>query len=96
MDEENAEILTRGGITIWLGADVETIIRRISSDFKKHEQRPALSDDNLIRETKAILDERIPVYTRLADVSIDTASQDVGEVVESICRFLVGKNEWSG
>lgn len=88
MDEENARILKRGGIVIWLVADVETIIKRIYTDSQDREKRPPLSDDDLYKETVDLLEKRLPVYESLADFSVNTAGMNIDEIVDEICQFL--------
>lgn len=88
MDEENAGILKRNGIVIWLDADVETIIQRICVDSQNRNKRPPLTGDDLYRETVDLLKKRSPVYRRLADFSVNTAGKRINEVVDEICQFL--------
>jgi shikimate kinase len=88
MDEENAEILKKNGIVIWLFADVETIMQRIYADSRNRGKRPPLSDDDLYRETTDLLEKRLPVYKRLADFSINTAEKSMDQIVDEICLFL--------
>ena len=88
MDDENAENLKRTGTLVWLEADVETIVRRIQGDLQNREQRPLFSADGLFHETTGMLEKRTPVYARLADFSINTATMGMDEVVNEIFRFL--------
>ena len=93
LDDRNAGILKKHGILIWLMADVGTIVQRIHGDGKSDKQRPAFSDNDIFQETTDVLTKRIPVYTRLADFSIDTADKKVNEIADSICQFLGEKKE---
>ena len=98
MDEGNATILKKHGVLIWLRADVKTIVKRIQEDLSSNKQRPPFSQDDIVKETKDVLKNRIPVYSRLADYSIETTNKDVDEIVDSICQFLketdrIGKKE---
>jgi len=88
MDEGNADILKKHGILIWLNADVKTIVGRIQDDLNSKERRPSFSKDGIIQETEDVLKLRIPVYSRLADFSIDTTNKNIDEIVSSICHFL--------
>jgi shikimate kinase len=88
MDKENADILKKHGVLIWLSADVGTIVERIQSDAKSRERRPSLSHDDIFMETADVLNKRIPVYSRLADLSINTAGKKVDDIVDVICQFL--------
>ncbi|MDI6777233.1 MAG: shikimate kinase [Syntrophales bacterium] len=88
MDQENVNILKKNGVLVWLAADVDTIIERMQADADSTKRRPPLSRDDFIQETINVLEERIPVYRRLADFSVDTAGEGIDEIVEQICRFL--------
>jgi len=88
MDEGNASILKKHGVLIWLSADVMTIVGRIQGDLTSSKRRPSFSQEDIVKETEDILKKRIPVYSRLADYSIDTTSKNIDEIVNSICEFL--------
>lgn len=88
LDEENRNVLKRMGTCVWLAADVETILGRMKADTRSGEQRPPLSDRDLIREVTEGLEERESLYREVADISIDTADRSLDEIVETICRFL--------
>ena len=88
MDEENTDILKKHGILIWLHADLKTIVERIQSDLRSKTQRPSFSNNDIFEETEEVLEKRIPVYSRLADLSTDTTVKNVDEIVNVICQFL--------
>lgn len=88
MDEGNCGILKRHGLLIWLRADVMTIVERIRSDGTSEERRPSFSDDDVFRETEGVLKERLPVYRRLADFSLDTTHKDIDEIVNTVSESL--------
>jgi shikimate kinase len=89
MDEGNLKILRKRGVFIWLTADVRTIIERMEQDKISHGQRrPSLSKDDLYRETVNMLELRMPVYSDLADFTVDTSEKDIDEVAGEICRIL--------
>ena len=88
MDKGNADILKKMGTLIWLVADAETIAERILNDSHSSEKRPALTAKDVCRETEDILKERTPVYSRLADFSVDTEGKCVDEIVSEIYQFL--------
>ena len=88
MDQKNAEILKRKGVFVWLTADTETIIGRIKTDTAGVKKRPPFSHADLLQETIKALEERTPVYRRLADFSIDTTEREIDGIVAQICRFL--------
>ncbi|MBE9546675.1 MAG: shikimate kinase [Proteobacteria bacterium] len=92
MDEENLDVLKKMGVFVWLSADVGTIIERMGRDKVSGEQRPALSDNDLYRETVDVLEMRTPIYRRLADITIDTSKKSIDEIVDEVCRFFKKHN----
>jgi len=88
MDEGNLNILRKRGVFIWLTADVGTMIERMEKDKISDEQRPSLSKDDLYRETADMLELRMPVYSDLADFTVDTSGKDIDGVAGEICRVL--------
>ncbi len=88
MDKKNLNILRRRGFFVWLTADVETIIKRIQKNNISYEQRPSLSQDDLYKETINILEERTPIYKKLADFTVDTSGKNIAGVEKEICSFL--------
>jgi len=98
MDKENAAILKKEGLVIWLVADEDTILERMLADAATAEQRPSFSTDDLGKETRDTLSIRTPVYSRLADFSVDTGLSGIDESVSKILHFLteLGGNEPPG
>lgn len=93
MDELNAAVIKEDSVVIWLAADTDTIVKRFSLDTATAGQRPPLREADVRQETEALLNERTPVYRRLADIVIDTAALGVDEAVDEICRFIDGNND---
>jgi shikimate kinase len=90
LDEGNCDILKKHGLLIWLRADVMTMVERIRDDAKSKERRPTLLHDNAFRETEDNLKERLTVYRKLADFSIDTTGKSIDEIADAVCKFLSG------
>ncbi|HLA04475.1 MAG TPA: shikimate kinase [Syntrophales bacterium] len=88
MDKENAAILKKEGLVIWLVADEDTILERMLADAATAEQRPPFSTDDLGKEIRDTLTIRTPVYSRLADFSVDTGLSGIDESVSKILHFL--------
>jgi shikimate kinase len=96
MDEENADIMKKHGMLIWLNADVKTIIARIQGDINSAERRPVFTQDDIFQETEDVLKKRMPVYSGLADFSIDTPGKNIDEIVNIICQFLRRTDKLNG
>ena len=89
MQAENRRVLKRNGLFLWLTADINTIIQRMRNDGRNGEGRPPLAGDCAERETSGILEQRIPIYRRLADFTIDTSERDIEAVAQEFCHLLV-------
>ena len=85
---ENVKALKRSGIIFLLKADINDILRRISSSS----QRPSLTGDKSFTvEVEQVLKEREPLYQAAADYIIDTSSESprtAGKKIAQIYRKL--------
>lgn len=105
---ENQEAIQNSGFTVFLNADVETLVQRISSDPQSAGQRPALNGPipsevpdrdpesarkHLTDEVKQILALRMPVYQQTSDLQLDTTRRSPAEIVEQILRWLPHVNQ---
>jgi len=90
LDQSNCDILKEQGLLIWLTAEVMTMVERIGNDAASGKRRPPLLHDDTIRDTEAALKERLPIYKRLADFSIDTTGKSIDQIVKAVCQFLHG------
>ena len=88
MDPENREVLKQKGLIVWLTADVQTIMERMKSDPANEDNRPALSAKDWETEIQELLAQRIPVYQRLADFSVDTDGKNIEGIAEEICNHI--------
>jgi shikimate kinase len=70
MNPETRRRVREHGVSIWLKADTETLLRRV----RRRSNRPMLKTDNPEATFRRLLDERAPVYAE-ADISVE--SRDV-------------------
>ncbi len=102
MDSDNADLLRRLGIIIWLMADVETILHRLKKDQEAALCRPSLNGGDLFSETALVLTKRSPIYRDLADFAVDTSTMSIEQVVEEIdehlqrCGKMIGRSAGYG
>ncbi len=89
------ELKKSSGI-IWLYAEPGIILSRLSQDDKTQSQRPSLSGKGVFAEIETILHERMPLYSALADFSVDTASMTIDQAVKEISRWCRDKTMRSG
>ena len=79
--DQNIEALRKNGRVVWLKASVETIAKRISGDT----QRPSLTGQkSFLEEIEEVLMQRLPLYEKTSDFTVDTDSLSVEEVVGRI------------
>ncbi len=87
MNEEIREDIKEGGVSVWLDADLEILMKRV----QRRSDRPLLKEEDPEAVMKKLLDERNPIYA-LADVKIEsrTVSRDViaGELIDLLAEEL--------
>ncbi len=84
MDRENVGFLKKNGFFILLTADIDTMVKRILGDVSSTVKRPELLDGDIYRETKTLIEQRMPIYKQVAHFSIDTTKLSVEKVTEKI------------
>lgn len=90
MNEQTREAIAAGGLSVWLKADVDTLLDRVS----KKQNRPLLRNADPRAVLERLMAERYPVYA-LADVTVATRDERkeviAGEVIEALGRHLAGQ-----
>lgn len=76
-------LLKRGAVVVWLDADEEEIYKRLSRRTGDS-GRPSLTAQSLRSEIRGVLDERLPLYEKVADIRINTDGESVVEVVQKV------------
>jgi shikimate kinase len=82
--EDNRKCLSSRGFVIYLQASAEQLMRRTVRDSK----RPLLQTEDRLGRIRDLLQQREPVYEKLADLIINTDNQNAKQVVSRICRKL--------
>jgi len=85
---ENAEIVKRLGVIVWLDGDEETLFARA---FRKR-NRPLLQTKNPRKTFSQILDARRPLYANIADVRVDTSVLTDEELAVAILAKVTRMN----
>lgn len=87
MNAQTRDAIASYGLSVWLKADVDTLLERVS----KKQNRPLLKDSDPRAVLEKLMAERNPVYA-LADVTVATRDERkeviAGEVIEAIGRRL--------
>ena len=86
---ENVNLLKQAGVIIWLNAPLQDIIDRLKKDARNGAIRPQFTSSNIIQETIDIMRQRLPLYERAADYTVDTLSKNAEEVAEEIYQYLL-------
>ena len=91
INEKTRKQIERGGLSIWLNADLEVLWERVN----KRDHRPLLKTVNPKQTLKDLMDKRYPIYA-LADITV--LSRDVrkeviaNEVLTSVIEHI-GKDK---
>ena len=87
MNAQTREAIAAHGLSVWLKADVDMLLDRVS----KKQNRPLLKNADPRAVLEKLMVERYPVYA-LADVTVPTRDERkeviAGEVIEAIGRHL--------
>lgn len=84
MKEENRPLLTELGTVIYLKAENETLVKRLSND----KVRPLLKNVNLQEKIETMLAIRGPVYEACADVVLQADKMSFYEIICQIEKIL--------
>jgi shikimate kinase len=91
LDSDNVKALRKNGVIIWLKADKQTLLKRLSQDPVTNTRRPTLTGKGTSEELKEVMSLREPIYERVSEIQIDTSILDVETVVEHVLTVLKDK-----
>ncbi len=83
MDPETRKNIAHYGVSVWLRADVELLLKRVA----RRNNRPLLRNGDPRETMLRLRDERYPVYA-LADIVVDSVEAPHEEVVDMILEKL--------
>ncbi len=84
MKEGNAELLKELGTVIYLKAETDTLLKRLSNDTV----RPLLKNGDLREKIETMLQIRGPVYEKTADIVLQTDDMSFYEIICQIEKLL--------
>lgn len=84
--EQNLELLKRLGTVVWLQADEATLFKRAS----RTGNRPLLQHKNPRNAFGQLLQARLPLYAKVADIRVDTSMLTGEEVALAILSKFKG------
>jgi len=92
IDPETRETIAAAGISVWLRADLATLLDRVG----RRNDRPLLKDGDPSEILTALMDERHPIYAK-ADITVDSTDgpprQTVDRVAEAIDAYIAGLDD---
>lgn len=87
MNEQTRRAVARNGVSVWLNADLETLLERVS----RRQNRPLLQNADPAEVLQKLMDERYPFYAN-ADVVVmsrDAARETIAdEVIDALAAHL--------
>jgi shikimate kinase len=83
---ENRKILREKGVTFYLEAPVEVLVRRLSED-PMSDTRPSLTGKGLLEEVAGVVKSREPLYREASHHCVST-DQPVKNIVREISQKL--------
>ena len=88
MNEATRALIKERGVSIWLSAELDLLLRRIS---KRKAERPMLQTDDPAATLRELLASRAPIYAQ-ADITVQSRDVPhdaiVTEIIEALAVFL--------
>lgn len=88
MNEETRVGIKQHGVSIWLKADIETLLERVA----KRGGRPLLESDDPEGVLRRLAEVRYPVYA-MADITVESTNAKHQNTVNDVIRALVHWND---
>lgn len=82
--EENIHLITHNSIVVYLKASVNSQIKRTKHDKK----RPLLQTKDRHATLQLLAKTRNPIYTKIADIIVDTDNQSISTSIEEITKQI--------
>ncbi len=84
LSDENQQLLKNNGLIIYLRASAEHLAGRTS----RNKKRPLLQSGDKFKKISELSVQREPIYSKLADITIETGARSVRHVVKEISRMV--------
>lgn len=86
INDEIRALIKEKGISIWINADLETLLERVS----RKNTRPLLENGNKEEILKQLIDKRYPIYKQ-ADITVNTSNDSHDLVLNRIIEAINDK-----
>ena len=83
MRKATRNTVRRRGISVWLRADLDLLLRRVS----RRKNRPLLRNENPRQILEKLIEERYPVYAE-ADIVVDSGDYPPAAIVDNVIGAL--------
>ena len=83
MDDDTRALVARTGISVWLRADLDTLVRRTA----KRNHRPLLRDGDPAETLKNLIAIRHPIYEQ-SDIVVESDDSPLDKTVDRVCKAL--------
>lgn len=83
MDADTRAYTRRQGVSVWLKADLEVLLHRVS----RRNSRPLLQGGNKRRKLENLMTQRYPTYSE-ADVTVNTGEESPDSTVQKVYDAL--------
>jgi shikimate kinase len=83
MRKETRDAIRGWGISVWLRADLDLLLRRVS----RRKNRPLLRNENPRQTLEKLIEERYPVYAE-ADIVVDSGDRPPGTIVDNVIESI--------
>lgn len=83
MDEKTRALIGKKSLSVWLHADLEVLMERVS----RRNTRPLLRQPNPRKIMQALIDQRYPVYAQ-ADVRVESGDGPHEKTVDEIIKAI--------
>ena len=84
LDPRNIDAIRERGVAVWLRAAPETIYARVCRDGS----RPLLKDGMSVEKIASILEARLPLYEKAADLTVDTDDKTTKAIALEVMEAL--------
>ena len=89
MNEETRAAIKAAGISIWLRAELDVLMRRVA----KRDNRPLLKADDPTAVMRKLMEQRYPIYAE-ADITIESRDTTHELIVNEIIAALLAQPDW--
>lgn len=82
--EKNVENMRKAGVVVYLSATPETIYKRVCHSRK----RPLLNGNMNVEYITTLMEKRLPIYEKAADLTIDVNEKSKSDIVAEVINSI--------